>query len=201
MNSFFQDYYQKLKFEIKEIGQDFPGLLQRLERTVDAIRNTINILRNHLKSNPFQDEIEEIEYFRKVQPMFLSEYIYYITMMRHEIEKISKCTPNAYKAACKAKLKSIAQYYEDNKLVILYYKSEHNNLDKEFFLRNTQPLPFILDESLMWLDKEFTTGYDMIIARSLAYDQFSQFLKKELNILKTDNSFPNLSQLGKLLTK
>jgi hypothetical protein len=48
----------------------------------------------------------------------------------------------------------------------------------------------IIDECLAFIDPDFTTGYDLILARSLAYDKLKLFFLNELQPLKNGNYIP-----------
>lgn len=63
-------------------------------------------------------------------------------------------------------------------------------------MRQYSDYPFVLEECVALVDKEFSTGYDLIIARYMAYQQYADFLNKEFNLIDFDSKTPTLGEGG-----
>ena len=89
-------------------------------------------------------------------------------------------------------LKQTSIYNTNNQYIISYCKSECCSLDEKYFLRANSNYPILLEDCLALLDKETSTGYDLIIARYIAYSQFAVFLSQEIRKFSFKSKTPEL---------
>ncbi len=192
MISKISDSLNHLETELKNIEEITPELLTRYEKSIQSAKLHFREIKYLLSNGSFKTLSEEIQYFKNIQPVVISKIIYYAALYKHESKMQNLCTLKAKKSLCKQELKNIQSYFSDNQYIITYYKSDKCVLDERYFIRNNSDFPFILEECFAMVEKEFSTGYDLIIARFLAYERFSDYIKVELHWLSSDLPIPQM---------
>jgi RteC protein. len=71
-------------------------------------------------------------------------------------------------------------------------------LDDKFFVRGRENSHFYLDNLMIYIDPEFSTSQDCMVAKIIANDRLEVFLKAELDALSIKINNPNLGELGML---
>lgn len=100
------------------------------------------------------------------------------------------------KCHCKKTLKSISDYNAHYQYIITYYKSGKSDFDEKYFLRKNSDYPVALEDCLSLMDKGTSTGYDLILARYLAYSKLSEFLLSEIKRFECDDKNAPLGEGG-----
>ena len=182
-----------LNKELHNIERTNDDPLSRYEKMARASLNSYVELKKKLKQHEFPHPDNEIHFFKNVHPVAISKVHYYTSLVQYASLTSGFNTTKEKKCHCKRMLKNISIYNANNQHVITYYKSGKCYLDEKYFLRRNSDYPFVLEDCLALADKDTSTGYDLIIARYLAYKQFSEFL---LNEIKRFESFSKNTPLG-----
>jgi len=190
MKTFFLDFHAKLDVELLAIKEAEPNILFCYEKSKSAACKTYQGLKTHLKENPFENMETEIHFFKNILPKIVSKVHLYSLLYKHENNRICSPTAKTQKVHRKKMLKQINSYHSEHQYIITYYKSDKCNLDAVYFLRQFSDYPFVLEECEALVDKEFSTGYDLIIARYLAYEEYATFLDGKLNMDEFDTKIP-----------
>jgi len=190
MNTFFLDFHADLEVKLNAIKKAEPNNLCCYEKSKSAAIKTCHGLKTHLKENPFENMEIEIHFFKNILPKVVSKVHLYSLLYKHENNSIGSPTAKPQKMHRKKMLKQINSYHSEHHHIIMYYKSDKCNLDAIYFLRQFSDYPFVLEECEVLVDKEFSTGYDLIIARYLAYEEYATFLDGKLNMDEFDTKTP-----------
>jgi hypothetical protein len=196
MNSFYLDSKAKLEDELRTIRNTTPDNLICYEKSANKVIQFYNRIKEFLKQNPFETKESEIQFFKYLQPHFISTAHYYTLLYNHQNKKNCISSSKELKLSCKRSLKQISRYNTEYQHIIIYYKSGKCNLDEKYFLRQSSDYPFVLEECIALVDKEFSTGYDLIIARYLAYEKYAFFLQNELNLNEFGSKTTTLGEGG-----
>jgi hypothetical protein len=182
-----------LSQELQSIEKTILNPIERYEKMVRASVNCYAELKQALKQHHFADAVSEIHFFKNIHPLAISRIHYYTALVKYSCHIGSLNTPKEKKCHCKKTLKYITAYNANNQHFITYYKSSKSLFDEKYFLRKNSDYPFVLEDCVALIDKDTSTGYDLILARYLAYNQLSEFLLSEI---KRFESADKNTQLG-----
>ena len=156
---------------------------KRLEKSVDLVKDALLELRQFLLGYLFIDPSEEIWFFKEGKPVLVSQLIYYEAMLHMAVRK-----PLGGRKRLRHFLERELNYFEHffdyNGEFHLYYVTGQDRFDTEFFTRRADSVQSSLDTLLLDTDTKLSTGYDLKVARILAYQRLSKEIGEELAKLK-----------------
>jgi hypothetical protein len=172
-----KDYFQKLdiiyQLELLEIVKTKSDSVNR--KALDLSQDYYLKLKEFVKQNQFNCETEEINYFKNIKPKVHSQIIYF-----RKIIQINSNLPigsiETKKQYYTTHLLAMTAFYEENKEIILYYRSFKTNLDGNFFIRKNAFLHRNLEFEFIEVDYDQCTGYDLIIAKLLALEKLEKYV-------------------------
>jgi hypothetical protein len=179
----FQNLLSFLDDDLLKINESDLDRLIKAEQSFKAAKKHLDILRQYLCDHEFYSPEEEICYFKVIQPTVLSQVFYFCELRKHETQKIGTCNGKTLKKYYKDQINAIAEFLNIHHKHFIYFKTKSSHNDKRYFLRSFLDLNFIADECLMFVDTSFTTGYDILFSKFIAYERLSTFLNTELQIL------------------
>nr|WP_294895556.1 RteC domain-containing protein [uncultured Pedobacter sp.] len=142
-------------------------------------------LKAHVAKHPFQDEREEIDFFKKVKPKFLCLKIY--ELCSYNLEQVKpyadKKTLTAY---YEEELRFIQRFFQQNAAYYQYYRSGSEELDETYFLRATAK-EILTIELIPEQEVGFSTRCDYLFGKFIAYEKISQEIISRINRL---NNYP-----------
>jgi hypothetical protein len=199
---------EKTKNVLKDLENSISSLqhvtgepILKAQQSFELSKRALSEVKIILTLSRFPNTTDEIEFFKHVQPAIISKTIYYCLAHRYYQKLTGFCNDKQIKQMCKKCLELIDAYYSENQTFITYYKSDTCDLDEYYFLRNRVKNFQILDESLAFIEPEFSTGYDLIAARFLAYTKLRKFYTNELFVLKTKQKTPYISTISEMQNK
>ena len=169
-----------LNAELKQIEKSTPNEIKRYEEMVRASVIHYAELKQKLKEHQFVNQSSEIHFFKDVHPLAISKIHYYTALAKYFYHISSFNLAKDKKCHCKKTLKSISEYNSHYQYIITYYKSGKSDFDEKYFIRKNSVYPVVLEDCVALIDKDTSTGYDLILARYLAYNRFSEFLLSEI---------------------
>jgi hypothetical protein len=183
-----REYFQKLDFnyqnELKEIIKTLTN--SNNLRALELSQIYYEKLKEFVSKNPFGNDSEEIYYFKFVKPKLLSQIVLFKKIIQIQTN-FPIGSAEIKKEYYKAQLLKMTAYFEDNKVVINYYRSEKTNLDENFFVRKNAILHKGLEAEITEVDYKQCTGYDLIIANFIALEKLEQYVRIQmLNIDSID---------------
>ena len=199
MTSYYSELEKLLNNELVDIEKSTFDIFKRYELMANASVESYKCLKEKLKQHHFKDSESEIYFFKNINPKAISKIHFYALIIKYLNHATSITTAKEKKCHCKKLLKQTSIYFTENQYIISYYKSSRYNLDEKYFLRSCSDYPFVLEDCHAFIDKETTTGYDLIIARYLAYSQFSEFIQNEMHISNSGIKTPHLGIGGGFL--
>jgi hypothetical protein len=179
----FQYLLKYLDDDLLKINESDLDSLIKAEQSFKVAKKHLDILRQYLCDHNFSSPEEEIYYFKVIQPTILSQVFYFCELRKHETQKIGTCNGKTLKKYYKDQINIIAEFLNIHQNQFIYFKTKSSLNDKRYFLRSFLDLNFIADECLMFVDTSFTTGYDILFSKFIAFERLSVFLNTELQIL------------------
>lgn len=185
--------HEELELKINE-AYDEDNMLKVAEKSLLLIDDSIRKLKSLVSAHHFENKGEEIHFFKKLKPKFISKFIYYSTVLDLESHK-----PNAGKNALKeyyeAEQEKLKNFYKEQSDFYSYYRREATYLDHKIFVRNSYDLKMKLSLGFYNFDTSFTTSHDQLIAKFMANEKIDHYLKKQIDSLSESNGNQNSSRL------
>lgn len=147
----------------------------RVETTSHFLTN----LKEKILSYAFTSNEEEIWFFKESKPRFSSLLIFYSDIERMEIEK-PEGSLSHLKGFYENELKAIKRFFDANKQIYAYYRSEADYLDSKLFLRGVADPPRWLCKIRVDQDERFSTAGDYMFARIMATEQIARYLENSI---------------------
>jgi hypothetical protein len=186
--------HDDLELKINEVYDDDQDMVKVAENSLIMIDESIRKLKEMISSHHFETVAEEVYFFKKLKPQFISKFIYYSTILELESHK-----PNAGNKALKkyyeAEQEKLKSFYLEQAEFYGYYRREATYLDHKVFVRNSYDLKMKLSFGFYNFDTSFTTSHDHLIARFIATRQIDHYLKKQLENLSEQPYGKTLSPL------
>ena len=178
-----QNLKTELEYKLEEIQASSNDPLIFAEAAVMIILQSVEKLKILCKKHKFQNQEQEIHFFKEIKPSFTSKLIYY-----NEIYSIETNCPfggtHTLRNYYKAQIVKLEEFYENNEDFYRYYRKGNNLLDHKYFLRGQQDIKLNLD-SLCWqADPKFATSHDFKVAQIRANDLLKVYLETRMNNYK-----------------
>lgn len=151
---------------------------QRKER-VETTAYFLNKLKEKVLDYAFKSPEEEISFFKFTKPKFSSLLIFYSGIERIEIDKPEGGLTHI-KGYYENELKTIRRFFDSNRQIYAYYRSEDAYLDRQLFLRGVSDPPRWLCKIRVDQDERFSTAGDYMFARIMATEQIARYLENSI---------------------
>ena len=181
-----QDYINEILHRINEemelLGIDENISVDNAWHMIDVIRPLFDNLRRMMVKYEFQNEKEEIHFFKDIKPNILSRYIYF-----HKIIKIEMKRPigsdDVQREYLHYQLGNLKCFFDQNLDFYQYYRSQATHLDTYYFIRYKTNLKLYVDSAFLDKDPAFSTGYDYKVAKILSNEMLRIYLNRQLQLL------------------
>ena len=191
MKQFSDKIIHKINTEIETSCMDGDMSSNQALYMINFIRPLFEELREYIHRYNFQDNEEEIHFFKNIKPLILSKLIHYNDIYTLELRK-----PNGNKEAVKEHYKkkqvAIVDFCNNNLDFYQYYRSKATHLDKYYFLRGHENYKLCHNCGLLDKDPLFATCCDHRVAKMLAYDMLEIYLHQKVQDLAIEISRASL---------
>lgn len=177
-----QYFVQQKEHELKKITKN-----EKLKLQINQSKEIIYDLRVNIRNRKFEDNNEEIQFFKSVKPTIYADFIFYNNQLKYQVSKPNS-TNSILKSYLKNELKKLEAKKRKNLEFYRYYKHKSTFLDHIYFLRKNKQLELFSTDISVHLDSEFYTSHDTLAAEVIVYDMLTNFYKKEINTLKNISS-------------
>ncbi|MBD3905400.1 RteC domain-containing protein [Chryseobacterium sp. Ch-15] len=178
---------ENLELKINEVYDDSGNIISISETSLVIIDEFIRKLKEMISPHNFENIAEEVYFFKKLKPPFISKYIYYSSVLEIESQK-PKAGSKILKKYYEAEQEKLKIFYTDNSDFYSYYTRDATYLDHKVFVRNSYDLKMKLSLGFYNFDQNFTTSHDQVISQFAAYEQLEQFLKIQIDNLSESNA-------------
>lgn len=143
----------------------------------------------------FNNEEEEIRFFKYQKPIIVAKLIYYNAVYKIEAKK-----PHGRKEVLEDyfnnKLSDLKTYFDENISFYSYYRTESTYLDETYFLRGRHNIKLGLDTFYFETDHNFNTFHDYKVAKIIANDLIEEYLENQLFKTAVNDSPKNPTKLN-----
>ncbi|RZJ36592.1 MAG: tetracycline regulation of excision, RteC [Flavobacterium sp.] len=164
------------------------------ELATTALLEAFEKLKKFFIKYKFENEQEEILFFREVKPCITSRIIYYNDIYRiatHSPPGPAKCQRKYYLSE-QEKLK---HYFFENIEFYNYLRTGSTHMDHVFFVRGNYNIKLSPDSYFLQADSRFSTSHDYKVARILANQLLNEWLQAE--VLKIEDPHAKASPVKK----
>jgi len=189
MNYFANKLNKDLNNQLQAIDLEETNLIKKAQKSITCIKGSLCLLKTFMLSYTFKNEEEEILFFKEIKPGILSQLIYYIKINNIE----SKRPMGSFEIQQNyllLELEKLTLFFNSHLEFYRYYRMNSTFLDDKFFVRGREDLHFHLDNLMIYIDPDFSTSQDCMVAKIVANDRLEVFLKTELDALsiKSNNT-------------
>lgn len=188
--------YNEMMEKLEHIALSSENILQHSEQSYKVADNALAQLKEYIVSYTFRDKQEEINFFKKIKPMFLRELLYHMEVFQVEAWKppVGREQEIAHYrlGAMRADL-----YFKRYNELYTYFRMDSTLHDEQYFLRDSRcdlMTPITASE----IDTRFSTVYSFHFAKMQAYEQFADYLHRRIYSLEHPGS-PSPGDKGKSL--
>jgi hypothetical protein len=143
-------------------------------------------LREFIKIRGFENEMEEIQFFKHKKPQFTGLIEYYIHCYRALLFIPAK-GDEEMKLFWERELLKIDRFYVENAVIYQYYKTGNTNEDQRWFLRQGGDESSFLNTRVFDPDDNIVTSHDWLISLIIANEKYREFVYEKLNSFITKN--------------
>lgn len=193
MNAVFEDLYKEYLMETNEAVP--AGMTERecVEENYWKAKRHWEQWKELIKKVEFENEAEEIDFFKNVKPQITSRIEYYV-LLSEALLFVPGNRPTDTKELVISfwaeQEKRCQRFFDKNKIIIEYYQNGDTVLDDEYFLRRNNsidvsqlsPAP-VHEES-----NEFCTYADPLVRSYLAYKKYNAYVKNQLKLLQASEA-------------
>jgi len=190
-----------IKKDIQIIDLEDDTTLNKSVKIIELLKTYFNELKEHISEYTFNNETEEIQFFKETKPQIFCMLIYYDNIYRLEINRPTG-SELMQKAFTVKQFDDLKEYFDNNIDFYKYCRSQRTDLDKQYFLRYQPDVEMYFDCHYFERDRKFSTGFDLKVATILANDMLSNYLNAELvkEDLPNNHQFDN-SNIQKVKAK
>ena len=175
-------YYKDLKCAVEKISlSDYPEL-EKLEMFIKCSVFHWNRIRDKIILSQFENDEEEINFFKNIKPAFTGEIEYYTQRYQAFL-----FYPDADKLSNKSfwllEFKRIAKFYSEHHDFFNYYHAGETSRDSVYFLRRNSGDCNFKHVRIYDFDEKMTTSHDWLIAKHFGYHKYQKFIRGNLQFI------------------
>lgn len=195
MKAFVSALEKEIAGRLKKIESSDLNILKKSLEASLVLGDAFQRLRDFITNYTFKSEDEEIEFFKVIKPRLYHRLIYYRKV--YNIEMNRPVGVESQKAYLIDEIKAINRYNTKRSDFVRYYRSGLTHLDSLYYLRERIDTALYLESFHYERDPKFSTNADFKVAKLLANELLSAYLKGELEALEyvktaSTNSLPSV---------
>lgn len=180
IRTFCDELQETMKCKLAAVTEDKKEITSRVSQSLTVVRSCIDELRAFVHRYNFQRKAEEIEFFKCIKPVIVSQYYYYQKLFALKMNEPSGELP-IIRQYYYNELNRLQEYVRAHQEFYAYCLSGATHLDELYFAR--RPAAFLSPDT----DPRFSTGYDGILAMILANQLIREYAEGVLKNLSTDS--------------
>ena len=165
--------------EIEKINQGEQDKFIKYNEIITICTNSLSRLRSTLGSYEFSDKQEEIDFFKTIKSIPLSNLIYYSEIKSLEMN-FPRINPKDQRKYILKQTVRLNMFFAAQSEFVQYINLGHDHRDKYYFTREHSLGPVDWDPNLHFRDPMFNTSHDSLYAKVLAFQRLVPYLENRL---------------------
>ena len=179
MNNYCNEVLLELEEKIEELTLELDNSISLSEIVIELIIHKLADVKKFIIKRGFSNIEEEVTFFKRLKPIFLSKLIFYNTIYKIETKK-PYGGDKIIKKYLNNELSKIKKYFDNNLEFYKYYRTNSTYLDHKYFVRGKHDIKLSLDTYYFEADHNFSTSHDYKVAKIIANDLIQVYLEDEL---------------------
>jgi hypothetical protein len=192
MKAFVEKLEKEIEVRLQVVETMEADMLKKALEASHILGNIFDRLKEFIVSYEFQNDAEEIHFFKNVKPRLCAHLIYYRTIYNIEMNR-PVGSVDVQRKYLNRELEDIQDFIDKRLDFYRYWRSGCTNLDEIYFMRGKTDMELYLESFYYELAPEFSTNYDFKVARILANDMLQVFIRSELEALEENRHRNNNS--------
>ena len=182
------NYSREVLFELEEqlqiISFDYDNPITMCDKSLETTIIHLQRLKDYVLNNLFENQEEEIYFFKIIKPKFTSKLLYFCKIRKLESRKPIG-SKNSQIAYLNSELDKLNVFFCENLEFYNYYRLGSDFLDDKIFIRNNAVIDYNLEAFYYEKDPRFSTSHDFKTATILANEIFQKFIENKITVLTT----------------
>jgi hypothetical protein len=173
------------KLVLQNLNEEICKLEQKHLNSIDYCKHALILhhlalekIKSTVITEGFSSSQEEIYFFKKLKPQFVSNIIYYCQRIHIELGKpVSHSSQKSY--FCEYS-KVLNKFFKKHRIMVIYYRNDLTHSDELYFLRNKK---ILLDQpkiEIFYFDNDFSTLHDYTFSKIIAYENLIKWIDIEI---------------------
>lgn len=182
MINFVEKLQKEIRRKIEQIEAEDKNILKKSLDASRVLGDAFDRLKEFIISYHFDNEDEEILFFKEIKPRIFCHLIYYRKVYNIEMNR-PVASVEAQREYLKKKLDVIQDFNDKVLDFYRYYRSGATYLDAAYFVRGKPDTEQYLETFYYERDPQFSTNADFKVAKIIANDMLQVYLLSELELL------------------
>ncbi len=193
MKNFTLKLNKDLNIQLQKIDSEEIDLIKKSQKSIFCLKSSLNKLKTFTLNYTFKSEDEEIQFFKEIKPRILSQLIYHVKINNIESKRPMGGT-DIQQNYLLCELGKLNMYFNSHLEFYRYYRMNSTFMDHKCFVRGKEDLQLCIDSLMFYIESDFSTSHDYMVAEVIANDRLEVYLKTELDVLSLKVNNPNWGQ-------
>ena len=180
MINFTSNLKKEIDAKIEQIESSEVSMVSKAQEAYLILGKAFKQLKEFILTYDFNDEEEEIYFFKETKPRLCFRLIYYRKVFNIELNRPAGIEKQ--RAYLNEFLDDINRYNAKRLDFIRYYRSGSTHLDSLYFLKGKTDVEQYLETFSYEFDPDFSTNCDFKVAKILSNDILSAYLMHEIEL-------------------
>lgn len=185
MQKKYEEIMQEVDRRVSAIDLNGKHIIKDCKAIIVFLKEKMSELKEFVRCAPFNDETEEITFFKRYKPTLVGWLIYFHKILR--IESQRPLGEEELEGYYEKKQEELKKFFDRHVAFFQYYRSGGSHMDRHYFLRGQQENTIDVDVCQFDEDPAFSTGYDHLVARIIAMEMLYAFLSFRRTCLKNSS--------------
>tara|TARA_R110000868_G_scaffold37400_1_gene132356 strand:+ start:1490 stop:2326 length:837 start_codon:yes stop_codon:yes gene_type:complete len=187
---------EKLTKNLFALDNENLTFTQKTDTSIILCRSLLSYFQKIIHNSSFIKVSYEIEFFKETKQVPLHHLIYFseIRSLEMHYPRLNRRKQENY---LRQRMNKINRFYLHNIDFIQYVESGKTHLDEQYFTRKYFDENIITHTKFYFLNPEFNTSHDLLLAKFSAYQKLINYLYAKLNELEDSDNLVNAKMTSK----
>jgi len=184
MRTITERFFGALENQLNEVTINSDSLADQYKSSIILCKKAMTKLKSYIASYSFENNADEIHFFKIVKPQFYSKYIFFINVYNFIMQKPTG-SDEIVQEYINYELTDLKRFFDHNHSFYQYYRSGSTQMDEIYFTRGGFDVHVELED--FEEDELFSTSHDYKLSKIIANEKYQDFLNLELQKLNNND--------------